>query len=461
MSLKSVLVLVLLLGAAVASGAWYLAGQEAGPVLQIRQPADAVGRAFTVEVAATAPGGRMSQMEMRIEQGGRKFPIFSLAAPADAVFTQEAPDRVRITRKVAGGSLAGLSDGPARLVVTASRPVLFGLRQAATAAARKIVVRLTPPRVSIVSMHHYVNLGGAEAIVYRVTPADVDSGVQVGDVFYRGFPASGVGITAAPSLRIAFFALLFDQDLKTPMQVIARDPAGNTATVEFDHRVFDKPVVRSRMNVDDGFLARVVPAILAEVPDLKLPDATPEERLSAFLTINGDLRRKNAEQIIAIARETSPEMLWRGPFLRLGRAKTEAPFAEHRTYFYRGREIDRQVHLGFDLASTRGAPVVAANTGHVLFAGPLGIYGNCVIIDHGMGVQSLYAHLSALDVETGDRVDRGEVLGRSGMTGLAGGDHVHFTMLVAGRPVNPLEWWDPHWIEDRVLRKLREAGATL
>jgi murein DD-endopeptidase MepM/ murein hydrolase activator NlpD len=154
-------------------------------------------------------------------------------------------------------------------------------------------------------------------------------------------------------------------------------------------------------------------------------------------------------------------MLWRGPFTRMGGASSEAVFADHRTYVYGDRDIDQQVHLGTDLASTRGAPITAANTGHVLFAGSLGIYGNCVILDHGMGVQSLYAHLSNTSVEVGDRVNRGEIIGRSGTTGLAGGDHLHFTMLVAGRPVNPVEWWDPHWIADRIDRKLVEAGLLV
>jgi murein DD-endopeptidase MepM/ murein hydrolase activator NlpD len=76
-----------------------------------------------------------------------------------------------------------------------------------------------------------------------------------------------------------------------------------------------------------------------------------------------------------------------------------------------------------------------------------------------MGVQSLYAHLSAIEVEPGALVDKDQPIGRSGMTGLAGGDHLHFTMLVSGQMVNPIEWWDAHWMEDRILRKLKAAGA--
>jgi murein DD-endopeptidase MepM/ murein hydrolase activator NlpD len=129
-------------------------------------------------------------------------------------------------------------------------------------------------------------------------------------------------------------------------------------------------------------------------------------------------------------------------------------------YVYQGKEVDHQVHLGFDLASYTGTPIVSAARGSVLFADELGIYGNCVIVDHGMGVQSLYAHLSSISVEPGAVVEKEQELGRCGMTGLAGGDHLHFTMLINGVMVNPVEWWDQHWIDDRILRKLRAASAS-
>jgi murein DD-endopeptidase MepM/ murein hydrolase activator NlpD len=167
----------------------------------------------------------------------------------------------------------------------------------------------------------------------------------------------------------------------------------------------------------------------------------------------------NNETIAALAGKTAPRILWEGAFQPLGGSQVESSFADFRTYIYDGKEVDRQVHLGFDLAKTANAAVTAANHGKVLFADDLGIYGNCVIVDHGMGVQSLYAHLSSFAVQAGQDVRKGETLGASGQTGLAGGDHLHFSMLLNGQFVNATEWWDPHWIEDRVTRKLREAGA--
>ena len=192
--------------------------------------------------------------------------------------------------------------------------------------------------------------------------------------------------------------------------------------------------MRSSERQSASFLQRVVPAILENTPGFKAPD--PHDLVGSFLAINRDLRRENAETIAAYARKSAPQILWKGAFAQLGNSQVEALFADHRTYVYQGKEIDRQVHLGFDLAVTANVPVLAANDGRVLHADYLGIYGNCVILDHGFGVQTLYGHLSSIDVKAGDAVHKLQPLGRSGMTGLAGGDHLHFTMLVDGRPVS-------------------------
>jgi murein DD-endopeptidase MepM/ murein hydrolase activator NlpD len=132
-------------------------------------------------------------------------------------------------------------------------------------------------------------------------------------------------------------------------------------------------------------------------------------------------------------------------------------FADHRTYYFEGREVDQEDHLGFDLASVTHADVPASNSGVVVMAKYFGIYGNAVVIDHGYGLMTLYAHLSQIAVKVGDEVRRAQVIGRSGQTGLAGGDHLHFSFLLQGLPVRPVEWWDAHWIQDRIQRKLGGA----
>jgi murein DD-endopeptidase MepM/ murein hydrolase activator NlpD len=453
-TLAASLILVVVLAAA----AWFAAGRGTPPVIEIRQPDRTLGRAGTLVVDVTAPAGRLTRLDVALEQNGVTTPLFALPGREGAALTQEADDRVRLTLPIGRRQVPALAAGPARLIVAAARPALFGWRTLEARASRDLVVRLDPPRLAVVSTHHYLNHGGSEAVVYRVTPPDARSFVRVGDREYPGYPATGAGIAGAdPSLHIAFFALLWDQDLTTPIALVARDDAGNEAEATFDHRVFPKPFRRSTIEITDAFLARVVPPILERTPDLGVGD--PENLLEAFLVVNGELRRRNAAAIAEVARKTAPALLWKGPFRQLSSSKVESAFADQRTYFYQGREIDRQVHLGFDLAVTANVPVRAANRGRVVYADYLGIYGNTVIVDHGMGVQSLYAHLSSIEVAPGDEVEQDEPLGRSGMTGLAGGDHLHFTMLVNGQMVTPVDWWSPQWIEDRILRKIREAGG--
>ena len=451
------LVLILLLAG---GGAYVVAGRMAGPPIQINKPEKVVGVSTPLEVEVQAPGARVEDLRIILEQNGKQFPLFTLADQQGAVVKQNGADRLVVSREIGKQAVPELQSGNAAVVVTAARKVLYGIRTVESTARRDFKVRLERPRVSVVSTHHYVNLGGSEMVVYRATPEDVTSGVVVGDVEYPGFPASAAALEgtkiADPALRVAFFALLHDQDLKTPIRLFARDEAGNTARADFDYRVFPKPFKRSRIPVDDKFLDRVVPAILEGTTDVK-----PEgDNLAKFLVINGELRRKNNDKIASFAAGTKPELLWRGVvFHPFSNTAVESAFADHRTYIYKGKEVDQQVHLGFDLASFTGTPIVSANRGIVVFADELGIYGNCVIIDHGMGVQSLYGHLSSIEVKAGQTVEKEQQIGRSGMTGMAGGDHLHFTMLVNGKMVNPVEWWDAHWIQDRILRKLRGAGA--
>jgi len=149
----------------------------------------------------------------------------------------------------------------------------------------------------VLSTKHYINLGGSEMVVYRATPADIESGVQVGDLKYPGYPASGAKLEGVkisdPAVKIAFIALRYDQDVNTPMYAYAKDEAGNAARADFDRMTFPKPFKKSRIELDDAFLNRVIPAILETTTEVN-PQG---DMLQKFLAVNGDLRRKNAEKI--------------------------------------------------------------------------------------------------------------------------------------------------------------------
>jgi murein DD-endopeptidase MepM/ murein hydrolase activator NlpD len=452
-------VLIALIALAAGAAVVYVkAGNADGPLVEIGG-SQLIGQTGEIAVDVQTPKGLLTRFEVALVQEGVTTNVFTLTPETASELTNTGEDHLRLVRPTGKRVVPELKAGTAQISVTAVRPVLFGLREATTVATRDVEVRLAPPTIAVLSQFHYINHGGSEMVVYRVSAPDAESGVRVGDYEYPGFPASGAGIASNdPGLRVAFFALLWDQPTDTPITLFARDAVGNESVQTFDFRVFPKRFRASRIEIDDRFLSRVVPAILQNSTELAVEN--PADLLGSFLRINRDLRRMNNATISALAAQTASELLWRGPFKQLVNTAVEAGFADQRTYFHAGQEIDRQVHLGFDLASTAAAPVLAANRGRVLHAGWLGIYGNCVIIDHGMGLQSLYAHLSSIEVQPGQMVEIDERLGRSGATGLAGGDHLHFTMLLGGHAVTPIDWWSGQWVQDRVLRKITEAGGA-
>jgi murein DD-endopeptidase MepM/ murein hydrolase activator NlpD len=405
-----------------------------------------------------APGGTFSRLDVALEQDGKTYPVFALSSDAAASGSRrDAADRLLVMRPIGKRAIPELKSGSARIVVHAARPVLYGLRTVESTATRDVEVRLEPPRVTVLSTFHFINHGGSEFGVFRVTPEDAQSGVRVGDKEYPAFPASGAGITGDPALRVAFFALLYDQPTSAKIEVFARDVAGNQVVVPLDYRVFPKAYKKSRIEIDDRFLQRVVPAIASTSPDEQIPT---DDLVAGFLKINRILRQKNNQYLRDLAKKTSPDLQFMDAFQQLGNSAVQAQFADSRTYIYNGKEIDQQVHLGFDLAVTANVPIAAAQRGIVVHAADLGIYGNCVVLDHGLGVQSLYGHLSSIGVKAGDKVEKGQEIGRSGQTGLAGGDHLHFTTLVGGEQVTPVDWWSTQWLQDRVLRKIAAVRGT-
>jgi murein DD-endopeptidase MepM/ murein hydrolase activator NlpD len=265
---------------------------------------------------------------------------------------------------------------------------------------------------------------------------DSSHGITMNKQFNPGFPLGD----GRDDIYISFFGLPFDTDKLETLNVSATDMAGNKTVVPFT--TVYKPVNHKRdtINISDGFLNSKIPEFQQYYPEMQ------GEFIDKYLFANSTVRVQNNEKIRELCSNPQPERLWRGRFSRMP-GSSRAGYADHRTYFYKGNDIDQQVHLGMDIASTKRADVRAANAGKVAFADYLGIYGNMVLVDHGQGVFSLYSHLSQINVTAGDMVDKKTVLGLTGTTGMAGGDHLHFSMLVNGVFVTPKEWWDQHWVE--------------
>jgi murein DD-endopeptidase MepM/ murein hydrolase activator NlpD len=341
-----------------------------------------------------------------------------------------------------------LKAGPAAVRVTADRAASWLGRSEPVVASVTLPVRLTPPSLELQSSQVYVAQGGCETVTYRVGDSSVRDGVRVGEWWFPGFPLPG----GPKQNRFALFAVPYSEASPAP-RLVASDDAGNEAELSFVEKFFPKPFRSDRLELSEAFMRKVVPEIVAQTPDFKDRGGLLEN----YLAINGELRRKNAGELRELAAGSRQEFLWTKPFLRMPNSQPMASFADRRTYVLEGRDVDRQDHLGFDLAVTKHAPVPAANRGCVVLARYFGIYGNTVVLDHGFGLMSLYGHLASIAVQPDQVVEIGQNLGQTGETGLAGGDHLHFAILLAGLPVSPMEWWDGHWIQDRIARKLGPA----
>jgi murein DD-endopeptidase MepM/ murein hydrolase activator NlpD len=441
---------MLLVLAAAALGVLFVLYQmvfAAKPVVALGAPFKMVGRNAPLIVEVKDAKHGVKALRISVEQGDKEHVLLDQRydPPKPEVHFRWTPSQDKPLR---------LAEGPGRLKIRARNASWGGFfRGRAASIDQAFTARLVPPRVEVLTTQHYVNQGGCDMVVYRVSEGAIESGVVAGPAFFRGFPLPGA---RDPRLRFAIFAYPYDAPPNTQLRLRARDEAANEVLANF-HQKVDRKAFRSRsLSVDDAFLDKVVPEILSQSPSVQ----DQGDLLKNYLAINRDLRKANNAQLGEMASKSQERFLWTRPFQQLGNSKVEAAFADHRTYTYQGREIDRQDHLGYDLASTSHAPVSASNDGIVVMAEFFGIYGNTVVIDHGYGLLSLYGHLSSFAVKAGDAVKRGQTIGHSGASGLAGGDHLHYSMVLQSVQVDPKEWWDPHWIKDRITSKLEQFGSS-
>jgi murein DD-endopeptidase MepM/ murein hydrolase activator NlpD len=294
----------------------------------------------------------------------------------------------------------------------------------------------------------YVRRGGAALVVYRTSEEPARDGVRVGERHYAGVRWPAACPEGETGCRIALFALDVDDGADTAIRVVAEDAAGNVATARFDARIQERQTPRVPIRLSQRFLEGKI----ADLSDAWGLD--PSDRVAAFRSINEQRRRKDEARIRELIAQSEPRPLWQGAFRQLTNSKVTSLFAERRFYTIDGQEVSKATHYGYDLASTAGAPITASNAGRVLFAGDLGIYGDTVLLDHGLGVVSLYGHLSSIEVKAGESVTGDQVIGHTGATGLAGGDHLHFAILVGDTYVDPREWWDPRWVREHITVRM-------
>jgi murein DD-endopeptidase MepM/ murein hydrolase activator NlpD len=423
----------------------------APPSVIIEPTLPGIGKHTPVTVKVETTGRGLGDVKVELVQGDSAVTLARNAHVPRPFWVFWGPRTTSDVLEVVAGreTFEGLREGEATIRVTADRARTWLRYPDPVVRELTLGVRLRPPSLQVLSSGINVTQGGSEVVVYRVGESSVRDGVRAGDRFFRGYVLPG----GQPSDRFALFAVPYDLDDAARVRLVAADDVENEAEASIINQLKRKPPKKATLAVPADFMKRVVPAILSNTPELQ----DRGDLLGNYLQINSDLRRENARTLEELAGRSAETFYWSQPFLQMPNTQVMAGFAERRTYTYDDRPVDEQDHLGIDLASTRQAPVPAANDGEVVLTRYLGIYGNSVVIDHGYGLMTLYGHLSSIDVSEGQRVARGENLGRSGETGLAGGDHLHFTVLLQGLPVRPIEWWDRRWIRDHLDAKLGDA----
>jgi murein DD-endopeptidase MepM/ murein hydrolase activator NlpD len=422
-----VILVVIVIGGLIAAGIKYRARFESEPPrVELTPDSDALG---------TAP------LQIRVTDAGTGLKSLTVMLGDTTLASEQFAPPVA-EKKLSVVLPKGVKEGPATLRIVARDASLFRGNEAVV--QKNITIDLTPPTLELIADDRYINFGGVGAIVYQASADTVKSGVRIGQHFFPGFKGT---VKDHPDRFFALFAHPYDTPAEARAVLVATDKAGNSKEMALAYELKNVKYKKSTIALSEGFLQnKVVP-----LADAGARQGSPKE---VFVAVNKVLRKQNDDKIAAVTTKGSPSILWSGAFSQLSNSKVEANFADLRTYTYKGEQVDTAYHLGYDLSVTKRYPVEAANIGTVAFAGDLGIYGNAVILDHGLGLFTLYGHLSSIEAKVGDAIKSRQVLGRSGETGLAAGDHLHFAVYLNGVAVLPVEWWDGKWINDNITPKL-------
>ena len=445
-SIRLTPLLLLIALAAVGYGVYLFGSHFEGEPPVIRASIGAAwnpSRETTVQIMDRKSGIR--RVQIVVSQQGRDIQLF------DQLFEKNIPKTLALPIKM-DPRKHRISEGAAVLRITVRDMSWRGWFHGNKAeAVFNTVIDTKPPRINVLTRFHNIYLGGAGLVIYQLSKACPEHGVLVGERFFPGIP----GMFKNPLTMVALIAVDHKAGAGIELAVTATDEAGNPAKVSFPYHILRKSFRRETITVTDAFLQQKMPEFQLD-PSLG-EHWTPVEK---FSHINQQQRETDNRKLGEIAKTSASSMLWDGtPFLRLPNAAPKAGFGDHRIYLYRGRVIDEQDHMGVDLASVQQTPVPAAQSGVVVECGDFGIYGSTVIVDHGLGLFSMYAHLSTISVKPGQNVRKGDIIGNTGMSGLAAGDHLHFAMILRDQFINPIEWWDESWIQNNITGKIQDIRS--
>lgn len=437
--------------------------EKENPVIDVSDLPSALGLgASPIKVKLADAGAGLDEVVVRVIQGNQSFDVFKEKYA-------DHPGAKEITFPVNAKEL-GLREGFVSLQLMVFDASFWSNRAEFTKEIRIVYVK---PRVEVLTSQHNVAQGGSGLVFYRQRAGEIsESGIMVGDRFYRGFPAAAFDqeFKQWPDVYGVFFAIPkdFNGDVEK-LSVIARDVAGNQALAPMNYRILKRKFKDSKLKITSTYVRAKMDELLPDYFEMarrtdappSSENATSAELIRAFRTINEDYRALLAKRLDGILSKPLAERLWNGAFSRAIAGAPTSSFGDIRSYEMDGEAAGGSAHDGIDLAAVANTQVRPAERGKVIYAEDLGIYGNTVIIDHGLGLSTLYGHLSSVLVQAGDEVSVDSVIGRSGATGLAGGDHLHFEVRVSGMSVTPIEWWDGRWVNDHILGRIQQVKEQM
>jgi murein DD-endopeptidase MepM/ murein hydrolase activator NlpD len=433
--------------------AWVAIGKLEGtkPSILIEPEPRFIGKTRTLSFTVSDAQSGVRKVWIGLIKDGKETILLQKHFPSAGIIgggeKHEASFNIKIEPEI-----LGITDGQAMLrMVAKDYSWRSWLKGNTTYLEKDVIIDTKPPGLEVLTRIHNISQGGTGLVIYRLSEPCIDSGVAVGENFFPGYS----GYFKDKNLFMAFFALSYKQGPGTHILAKATDFAGNNTRSGFPYYIKKRKFKKVAIKISDKFLNWKMPEFNIDVSS---DSQTP--MLDKFLKVNRELRNSNGSQLIENVSKTDNKLYWNGAFLRLPNSARQASFADHRNYRYKHHTIDQQVHLGIDLASVAHSPIPASNNGKIAFTGYMGIYGKTVVIDHGFGLFSTYSHLSAIDVQKGQMVSKGDVIGRTGSTGLAGGDHLHFGIIVHNTFVNPVEWWDASWIKNNITTKIETIKSS-
>jgi murein DD-endopeptidase MepM/ murein hydrolase activator NlpD len=320
-----------------------------------------------------------------------------------------------------------------------------------------VKIDMKRPVANVIANSLAIRKGGSAVAVVKIEDDNLDSA-------YISFNNDDEVFALTPFYKENYYVALiaWDVDIENfeQVSVVATDKAGNKTKSKIPLYIRPLKSKTDDITLNENFIKNVSANVLEQSHMI-----VPNDLKSIFLESNKVLRAQNIQTI----KEDTRKYMNRSaitqfnikPFKRLPGSRTAAGFAERRHYYLNGEKIDEAWHLGVDWASVKQASIYTSNSGRVIANKYVGIYGNSVIVDHGMGLASLYGHLSSTKVNAGDEVRSNDVIGQTGTTGAVLGDHLHFGVLVQGIEVNPLEWMDHNWIKTRITDILDEAKKVI